>query len=123
MTFADLNTFKSIEEAREFIIEKEVESVLRKSHSEHFTYLENKIGMPLKKDLPIWKTFIEITERRNLFVHCDGIVSSQYIKVCKENKCYQKDIELNERLTVKLDYFQLAYECLYEITTKLTHTI
>jgi hypothetical protein len=123
LTFADLNTFKSIEEAREFIIEKEVESVLRKSHSEHFTYLENKIGMPLKKDLPIWKTFIEITERRNLFVHCDGIVSSQYIKVCKENKCYQKDIELNERLTVKLDYFQLAYECLYEITTKLTHTI
>lgn len=123
LTFADLNNFNSIEEAREFIIEKEVESVLRKSHSEHFTYLENKIGMPLKKDLPIWKTFIEITERRNLFVHCDGIVSSQYIKVCKENKCLPKDVELNQRLVADLEYFNSAYECLYEITTKLTHTI
>tara|TARA_B110000027_G_scaffold132624_1_gene159198 strand:- start:759 stop:2120 length:1362 start_codon:yes stop_codon:yes gene_type:complete len=123
LTFSDLNNFKSIEEAREFIIEKEVESVLRKSHSEHFTYLENKIGMPLKKDLPIWKTFIEITERRNLFVHCDGIVSSQYIKVCKENKCLPKDIKLNQRLIVDSNYFDTVYECLYEITTKLTHTI
>jgi len=123
LTFADLNDFKSIEEAREFIIEKEVESVLRKNHSEHFTYLENKIGMPLKKDLPIWKTFIEITERRNLFVHCDGIVSSQYIKVCTENECLPKDIELNQRLQADLEYFNSAYRCLYEITTKLTHTI
>jgi len=123
LTFFDLNNFNSIEEAREFIIEKEIESVLRKSHSEHFTYLENKIGMPLKKELPIWKTFIEITERRNLFVHCDGIVSSQYIKVCKENKCLEKDIELNQRLMADLNYFNTAYECLYEITTKLTHTI
>ena len=123
LTFADLNDFNSIEEAREFIIEKEIESVLRKSHSEHFTYLENKIGMPLKKELPIWKTFIEITERRNLFVHCDGIVSSQYIKVCKENKCLPKDVELNKRLIADVKYFDSAYECLYEITTKLTHTI
>lgn len=123
LTFANLNNFKSIEEAREYIIEKEIETVLRKSHSEHFTYIENKIGMPLKKDLPIWKKFIEITERRNLFVHCDGIVSSQYIKVCKENKCLSKDIKLNQRLAVDLKYFNSAYECLYEITTKLTHTL
>lgn len=123
LTFAELNEFQSIEEAREYIIEKEVESVLRKSHNEQFSYLENKIGMPLKKDLPIWKTFIEITERRNLFVHCDGVVSSQYIKVCKENKCLSKDIELNQRLQIDSGYFRNAYECLYEITTKLTHTL
>jgi hypothetical protein len=123
LTFAELNDFKSIEEAREYIIEKEVESVLRKSHNDHFNYLETKIGMPLKKDLLIWKTFIEITERRNLFVHCDGIVSSQYIKVCKENKCLPKDTELNQRLNIGPEYFTEAYECLYEITTKLTHTL
>lgn len=123
LTFSELNNFQSIEEAREYIIEKEVENVLRKSHNDHFNYLEAKIGMPLRKDLPIWKTFIEITERRNLFVHCDGIVSSQYIKVCKENKCLPKDTELNQRLQIGLEYFTEAYECLYEITTKLTHTL
>lgn len=123
LTFSNLNEFESIEKAREYIIEKEVESVLRKNHNEHFTYLESKLGTPLKKDLPIWKTFIEITERRNLFVHCDGVVSSQYIKVCSENKCLPKDVKLNQRLRIDIDYFNLAHECLYEITTKLTHTI
>jgi hypothetical protein len=123
LTFSQLIQFDSIETARDYVIEKEVETVLRKSHSDHFDYLENKLKMTLRKDLPIWQTFIEITERRNLFVHCDGIVSNQYLKVCKDNKCNIKDINLNDRLHVDLEYFKKAYDCLYEISTKLTHTI
>jgi len=123
LSFSQLIQFETIESAREYVIEKEVETVLRKSHSEHFDYLENKLSMPLRKDLPIWQTFIEITERRNLFVHCDGVVSNQYLKVSKENKCDIKDIKLNERLYVDLAYFKKAYNCLYELSTKLTHTI
>lgn len=123
LSFSQLIQFDSIETAREYVIEKEVETILRKSHSEHFDYLESKLAMPLRKDLPIWQTFIEITERRNLFVHCDGIVSNQYLKVCKENKCDIKNIKLNERLNVDIVYFRKAYDCLYELSTKLTHTI
>ncbi|MFV8343209.1 hypothetical protein [Flavobacterium sp. XS2P39] len=123
LSFSQLNEFDSIETAREYVVEKEVESVLRKSHSEHFDYLENKLTIPLRKDLPIWQTFIEITERRNLFVHCDGIVSNQYLKVCKENKCDLTGIELNKRLKISSDYLNNAYKCLYELSTKLTHTI
>lgn len=123
LTFSQLTEFDSIESAREYIIEKEVECILRKSHSEHFDYLENKICIPLRKNLPTWQTFIEITERRNLFVHCDGIVSSQYLKICKENQCNIDNIELNQKLNVEPEYFSQAYKCLYELSTKLTHTI
>src|SRR5574343_12794 len=108
LSFSQLIQFDSIETAREYVIEKEVETILRKSHSEHFDYLESKLAMPL---------------RRNLFVHCDGIVSNQYLKVCKENKCDIKNIKLNERLNVDIVYFRKAYDCLYELSTKLTHTI
>ncbi|SHH71997.1 hypothetical protein [Flavobacterium defluvii] len=123
LSFSQLNEFDSIEKAREYVVEKEVETILRKSHSEHFDYLENKLAITLRKDLPIWQTFIEITERRNLFVHCDGIVSNQYLKVCKENKCDLTGIELNKRLNISSEYFNKAYKCLYELSTKLTHTI
>ena len=123
LSFSQLNEFDSIEKAREYVVEKEVETILRKSHSEHFDYLENKLTIPLRKDLPIWQIFIEITERRNLFVHCDGIVSNQYLKVCKENKCDLTGIELNKRLNISSEYFNSAYKCLYELSTKLTHTI
>lgn len=123
LTFSQLIQFDSIESAREYVIEKEIETVLRKSHSDHFDYLESKLKIPLRKDLPIWQTFIEITERRNLFVHCDGIVSNQYLKVCKDNQCNIGEINLNDRLYVDLAYFKKSYDCLYEISTKLTHTI
>ncbi|MFT7056545.1 MAG: hypothetical protein ACJAR3_002181 [Roseivirga sp.] len=123
LTFSELIDLQSIENAREYIIEKEVESVLRKSHSEHFDYLENKLNMPLRKKLPVWPKFIELTERRNLFVHCDGVVSSQYIKVCEKNKVELGEIELNKRLTIPLEYFNETYNCLFELAVKLTHTL
>jgi hypothetical protein len=123
LNFSQLVEFESIESAREYVIEKEIETVLRKNHNEHFEYFENKLKIPLRKDLPVWKDFIEITERRNLFVHCDGRVSSQYIKVCQENGCNLNGISINERLSVPVKYFSNAYNCLFEIAVKLTHTI
>ena len=123
LTFSELIELNSIENAREFMIEKEVESVLRKSHSEHFDYLENKLNMPLRKNLPVWDKFIEITERRNLFVHCDGVVSSQYLKVCEKHNVDLSDIKVNQRLSIDPEYFNKAYDCLFELAVKLTHTL
>lgn len=74
LTFSQLVEMDTIANAREYIIEKEIDTVLRKSHSEQFDYLEKLLGLKLREKLPIWKTFIEITERRNLLVHCDGEV-------------------------------------------------
>ncbi len=33
------------------MLEKEIESVLRESHSEHFFWLEKKLDIPLRKGL------------------------------------------------------------------------
>ena len=101
LTFAQLSEFRSLKSAREYIIEKEIECILRKNHSEHFDYLEKKLGITLRNNLPIWKTFIEITERRNLFVHCDGIVSNQYINICKEHDCLNEDIKQKQKASCR----------------------
>lgn len=123
LSFSQLVEFSSIEAAREYVVEKEIDTILRKSHSDHFDYLEKKLGIPLRKNLPIWNKFIEITERRNLFVHCDGVVSNQYLNVCNANDCLDPDIILDKRLEISPKYYNEAYACLYEISTKLTHTI
>lgn len=120
LTFSKLLEFADLNEAREFIIEKEVEAVLRDSHASHFKWLENKVGIPLTKDLPSWADFIEVTERRNLFVHCNGIVSAQYITVCKQhNYNFDKEIKVGMSLGVTEEYFNKAYRIILEIGYKL----
>ncbi|MEW6520557.1 MAG: hypothetical protein AB1461_14200 [Thermodesulfobacteriota bacterium] len=122
--YSKLSEFTSIESARDYLIEKEVESVLRKNHAEQFKWLEKIISIPLRDGLDIWSEFIEITERRNLFVHCDGIVSTQYIEMCKIHGAdLDKKCAAGDELTVKPDYFSSAYNCIFEIGVKLSHVI
>ena len=124
ITFEALNEFASIEAAREYILEKEVETILRSSHSEQFKWMEKAFDLPLTKDLASWPVFIEITERRNLFVHTDGIISSQYITVCKLHKCNLDDsLKEGQRLGVPQLYFKAAHQCIYEIGVKLGHVL
>jgi hypothetical protein len=123
LTFSQLIKYESLDDARNYIIEKEVDTVLRKNHSEQFDYLENKLGMKLRVNLPIWKNFIEITERRNLLVHCDGKVSNQYIKNCNEHNCKIDKINIDDKLKIDSEYFFSAYRTLYEIAVKLTHSV
>lgn len=120
MSFSDLLKFNSIHEAQEFIIEKEVESVLRESHLKQFKWLESKLNMTLRKDLPSFSDFIEITERRNLFVHCNGVVSRQYIDNCKENDAKGiSKINIGEKLDAKPAYINKCFYTLFEIGVKL----
>jgi hypothetical protein len=72
ISFKDLMEIGSVEAARDRIIEKEVESVLRESHSRQIEWLERKLDVTLRKDLKIWSEFIEICERRNLISHTNG---------------------------------------------------
>jgi hypothetical protein len=124
LTFSELSKFSSIDEAKDAIIEREIETVLRESHSEQFKWFERKLGLQLRKDLPIWETFIEITQRRNLFVHNDGKVSTQYLTVCKENKVPLDDkVKLGDQLDVGFKYFDKTFKCLFEIGVKLNQVL
>lgn len=85
LTLKELQTFESIDAARGYIVEKEVEAVIRKSHVEQFEWMEDRFEIQLRKGLNVWPTFVEVTERRNLIVHCGGTVSSHYLSVCKQH--------------------------------------
>ncbi|MFY9906497.1 MAG: hypothetical protein WAK62_15200, partial [Terriglobales bacterium] len=124
LTFSQLSEFSSLEDATEHLLEKEVETLLRKSHADQFEWLENRVGIKLRVDLPVWPTFIEVTERRNLFVHCDGVVSSQYMGTCREHRVPGDAIaELGARLEVPYKYFRAAHEAIFEIGVKLAQVL
>jgi len=124
ISLSDLVSLGSVKAAREKIIEKEVESLLRSSHSDQFTWMESTFSIPLTKGLESWPIFIELTERRNLFVHCDGVISEQYIRVCKKhNVTLSKELSIGNRLLVEKKYLRQSYEALYEIALKLSQVL
>lgn len=119
-TLLDLGDFES---AREYLIEKEIESILRKSHDDHFKWLESKLDMTLRKDLPSWPAFVELTERRNLLVHCDGVVSHQYLTNCKDHSVEVGECSVGDKLGAPPDYYRGACDCIVEMAVKLTHVV
>ncbi|MFA6458143.1 MAG: hypothetical protein WCV72_02000 [Patescibacteria group bacterium] len=122
--FKELCDFNSIDEAKNFLIEKEIDGILRESHEEHFVWLEKKLGMVLRKDLDIWPIFVELTERRNLFTHCDGVVNPQYIRICAKHKfVFTSKPKIGDTLSIGPEYFYSSYDCLREIAVKLTHVV
>lgn len=125
LSFAQLLEFRSLDSARDYLVEKEVEKILRMSHSDQFAWLENKFKTPLRKELLAWPIFVEVTERRNLFVHCNGVVSGQYLSVCKEHGVKWKDEapKIGEQLGASREYFDEAYRCLFEIAVKLSQVL
>ncbi|MGF6127229.1 hypothetical protein QF019_002438 [Pseudomonas frederiksbergensis] len=121
--FSELVGFGSVDAAREHIIDKEIESVLRESHAAQFSWLEKKLNVKLT-DLPSWKDFIELTERRNLLVHADGKVSSHYLEICKSHKIdIDSGLKRGDQLEVGQDYYQKACNCVTEIGIKLNQVL
>lgn len=123
ISFTELTSFGSIENAREHIIEKEIETLLRDSHVAQFEWLTKRLDVKLT-ELPSWKIFVELTERRNLLVHADGRVSAHYIDVCQKHGIkLQDDIKPGTRLLISADYYRAACDCVAEIGIKLGQVV
>jgi hypothetical protein len=124
LSFQEISALGSVEAAREYVLEKEVEAILRSSHADQFKWMETTFKLPLNKGLDCWSTFIELTERRNLFVHTDGVVSSQYMAVCRKHGVkLDPNLKEGKQLWVSQSYFRNATACIYEIGIKLGHVL
>lgn len=120
LTFEELQTFSSIDAAREHIIESKIENILRDSHQEQISEIASSIGVKSLKEFPNWPIFVEITQRRNLFVHSNGIVSGQYLNICKEEGVKFDNLKKGDQLEVDRDYFIKAFNVFYEVAVKLS---
>lgn len=121
--FKDLCRFESLEDIREEVIEKDIEKILRASHSEQFKAIASKLEIDTLTKFPNWSKFIEITERRNLFVHADGIISTQYQKVCAGVGIKIDDNQIGEKLECSIDYLNDTYNIMHEVIIKLGQTV
>lgn len=120
ISYKELLEIESLEALKDEIISKEIDGLMRDSHQIQIAFLDNKLKLGIEREFPSWLEFLEITERRNLFVHTGGTVSPQYLENCKKWK-----IPLDERikegvhLTASDEYIQKAIDCFYELSVRV----
>lgn len=115
--------YSDFEELKQAAIEEEIENLLRKSHIEQLSWIETKLDLEVK-DFKAYPDFIELMERRNLFVHADGIVSRHYIDICsKYNISMDAENKLGYQLNASLDYVHKSYEVLFQTGVMLGFVI
>ena len=123
LSISEILEIGSIEDVRESIIEKEVDEILRGDHFSHFDWFSDRsLGSEYDKKDEV-KKFIEITQRRNLFVHADGVVNKQYLNGCKKHGADVGDAKLGDVLEVDHDYYIFACNTVWEVGLKLCITV
>ncbi|EJL7828827.1 hypothetical protein ACNPP3_001175 [Vibrio vulnificus] len=74
---------ENIDIVKKKILDDDIESFRRESYIEQFKSLEKRFGLNTLTKFSYWRAFVEYSQKRNIIMHCDGIVSEQYITVCK----------------------------------------
>lgn len=121
-TYREIKEYESPKEVKKAIIDSTIDKLFRDSHTEQIEWFEKALGLQLK-NFAKWGNFIELTERRNLFVHADGVVSMQYIRECKNSGYKLQDVEIGKKLSADNDYFEKSFGLLYEMAIMLTQIL
>ena len=119
ITYKELIELKSIDTAIKGLISKEVEKLLRGSHEEQIAYIDEKLRLGIREHFLNLPCFLEVAERRNLFVHTGGLVSSQYLERCRGFKCSVAELTEGHRLEVSEEYFEKAFSIFFEIGLRI----
>lgn len=121
--FQDLLISESVDDVKTKVLHQEIESIRRESYDSQFKWMENFFGIKLR-EWSGWGKFIEASQRRNLYVHCAGIVSNQYLEVCKQAGFKFKETPIVGRaLEIDSEYFNSISELVMDAGVFLAHSL
>jgi hypothetical protein len=101
-TFEELSNFSSINDARDFLVSWKIENLLRGSYEDWVDYFKSQFKLELCGFTKHHDDLVENFQRRNLFVHNDGVVNKIYLS--KVAKALIKPELLGKKLGVSRGY-------------------
>ena len=123
LTFGEVLGATSIDELKLQVLDDDIENLRRKSYVDQFDTLTQRFGVRLTA-FDDWPDFVECSQRRNLITHCDGVVTQQYINVCRAAGIKEQELqELGSRVSLGAKYFYKSCELIIEVGLKLGQTL
>lgn len=114
ITFEELKDLGSIDEAKKYLIEKEVNIIMKENCDYWFNeHIKKLLKLKLNNYNKNKAKFNEIMARRNLLVHNEGIVNKYYINRVGKDNIYSAKV--GEKLNVDNVYIKEALETFEEV--------
>lgn len=107
-TLEELSNFSSLDDARAYIVSWKIENLLRGSYEDWIDYFRSQVKIELSVAKKHHDRLVENFQRRNLFVHNDGVVNKIYLS--KVAPSLSKPEMLNKRLGVSKRYLLAAID-------------
>jgi len=121
--FGEVLDASSLEVLKLQVLDDEVETLRRKSYVEQFATLAQRFDVKLTI-FEHWPAFVECSQRRNLITHCDGVVTEQYLTICREAGVASGTLPAaGSKVILGPDYFYPACELVIEVALKLGQTL
>ena len=113
LTLAELKTLGSLAEAETYILDREIEQLLRQTLSDQLKYVAGRLKVDLAPLDPYRDDLIEIWQRRNLVVHNKGIVNTTYLARVPSAFIQQHEVKEGTYLRTSSEYLSQAIETVY----------
>ncbi|MFE3017821.1 hypothetical protein [Streptomyces sp. NPDC059256] len=102
----ELAEFASMDDAREFLVERRIAALMRDSVDGWGRWLGKAVKGVSMEDLPIdWPSTREVFARRNLVVHNGGVVNRIYLSIINDLGGNGGEVKLGAKLKIDKQYF------------------
>lgn len=106
LSLQDLMNIGSLDDARDYIIATKVEEQLRGGFEVWVVSLKKLLKLSMGYLDALKPALVEVYQRRNLLVHCDGVVNTQYMTLVRESE--REGVSVGDQLAVSHDYIDRA---------------
>ncbi len=110
--------------ARDFLIRREVDSLLHENRWNCIKWLEEKLKVDFKIDEDLMRGLVEAAERRNLFVHSGAIVTKDYIATCKKfGVPLDPTLKVGAEIRIDPKHFYESAAIVFNIGVQMGHVV
>lgn len=121
ISLKELKQYTEINEAKDFIINKEIDKILYSGIDDQLRYFEKELKIDCKDQIINWERIKEAIERRNIIVHNNSIINRRYKENINCAEVYEKldELKIGQRISVRDSYFLSVYDEIHVAATIL----
>lgn len=103
----------TIENLRSLVVDEVIDSFLYRGCEDQLKWLADTFHIGLGTNIDFHSQFVEISERRNLYIHSDGVITEKYLSRCAAAGALTgSDLHVGDELLVVSGYYEDAWQTL-----------